>query len=367
MPETCEGGRLETELQGSHEWRNIPPVIQQAFVSLFSRIKSQNHLIKELQSKQNDFVQQQDFAAALASKVSLQEHALKSAKLEDKLAQNAARGDLHSMLSGQAALQRQMHSLTRSIEGRIGNAELQQFAQRQQSQAASLEQQINAKVAAVAAASRQMSSDLAKMQHHQDYAEKSAYTALRDIHKALDGVRSEALDAVSLASTNFAEHTANVQRFQATEQCHVKEQLHSLQQDVAKLKTSNDRLYTQCKGKADREHMQNVIEHLRHTKASVAGLQHVQDNKADLTAVNAALSQVGAKLDSKASVSELEDLHLFRDGGLVGPSGRWQWTSSKLNRNGSVPWGVQCTPLDDQHFVHHKGEVRVRVCTRWWL
>ncbi|KAL3133851.1 hypothetical protein ABBQ32_008319 [Trebouxia sp. C0010 RCD-2024] len=271
------------------------------------------------------------------------------------------------MLSGQAALQRQMHSLTRSIEGRIGNAELQQFAQRQQSQAASLEQQINAKVAAVAAASRQMSSDLAKMQHHQDYAEKSAYTALRDIHKALDGVRSEALDAVSLASTNFAEHTANVQRFQATEQCHVKEQLHSLQQDVAKLKTSNDRLYTQCKGKADREHMQNVIEHLRHTKASVAGLQHVQDNKADLTAVNAALSQVGAKLDSKASVSELEDLHLFRDGGLVGPSGRWQWTSSKLNRNGSVPWGVQCTPLDDQHFVHHKGEVRVRVCTRWWL
>ncbi|KAL3133850.1 hypothetical protein ABBQ32_008319 [Trebouxia sp. C0010 RCD-2024] len=258
MPETCEGGRLETELQGSHEWRNIPPVIQQAFVSLFSRIKSQNHLIKELQSKQNDFVQQQDFAAALASKVSLQEHALKSAKLEDKLAQNAARGDLHSMLSGQAALQRQMHSLTRSIEGRIGNAELQQFAQRQQSQAASLEQQINAKVAAVAAASRQMSSDLAKMQHHQDYAEKSAYTALRDIHKALDGVRSEALDAVSLASTNFAEHTANVQRFQATEQCHVKEQLHSLQQDVAKLKTSNDRLYTQCKGKADREHMQNV-------------------------------------------------------------------------------------------------------------
>lgn len=164
-----------------------------------------------------------------------------------------------------------------------------------------------------------MSSDLAKMQHHQDYAEKSAYTALRDIHKALDGVRSEALDAVSLArygkpcsscsslyawlldlhllhclagsldmsvhhcceplfqamagsrkprahmligacicSTNFAEHTANVQRFQATEQCHVKEQLHSLQQDVAKLKTSNDRLYTQCKGKADREHMQNV-------------------------------------------------------------------------------------------------------------
>lgn len=74
--------RLQLDyLQGSHEWRNIPPVIQQAFVSLFSRIKSQNHLIKELQSKQNDFVQQQDFAAALASKVSLQEHALKSAKV----------------------------------------------------------------------------------------------------------------------------------------------------------------------------------------------------------------------------------------------------------------------------------------------
>lgn len=68
-------------LQGTHEWRNIPPVIQQAFVSLFNKVNSQNHLIKELQTKQISFVQQQDFTAALASKVSLQEHAFKSAKV----------------------------------------------------------------------------------------------------------------------------------------------------------------------------------------------------------------------------------------------------------------------------------------------
>ena len=58
---------------------------------------------------------------------------------------------------------------------------------------------LHTQVSAIAAASRQVSTDLAKMQHHQDCAEKSAYTALRDIHRALDGVRSEAFDAISLA------------------------------------------------------------------------------------------------------------------------------------------------------------------------
>lgn len=58
---------------------------------------------------------------------------------------------------------------------------------------------LHAQVAAVATASRQLSADLANVLHHQKCAEKSAYTALRDIHTALDGVRSEALDAISLA------------------------------------------------------------------------------------------------------------------------------------------------------------------------
>ncbi len=70
-----------TYLQGTQEWRNIPPVIQRAFVSLFNKVDSQSHLIKDLQAKQNNFVQQQDFTAALASKISLQEHAFQSAKV----------------------------------------------------------------------------------------------------------------------------------------------------------------------------------------------------------------------------------------------------------------------------------------------
>ena len=61
-----------------------------------------------------------------------------------------------------------------------------------------------------------------------------------------------------MCSTSFKEDTAHLQRFQAAEQSRVKEQLHSLQQDVAKLNASNDRLHSQCNEKADREHMQNV-------------------------------------------------------------------------------------------------------------
>ena len=59
-----------------------------------------------------------------------------------------------------------------------------------------------------------------------------------------------------------------------------------------------------------------------------------------------------------ASVSDLQDLCLFKDGGLVGPCGRWQWTSGKLKRNGTISWNVQCMPLDDKHFVHHKVHLR---------
>ena len=54
-----------------------------------------------------------------------------------------------------------------------------------------------------------------------------------------------------------------------------------------------------------------------------------------------------------ASVSDLQDLCLFKEGGLLGPCGQWQWTSGKLKRNGTIPWNVQCMPLDDKHFIHH--------------
>lgn len=87
--------------------------------------------------------------------------------------------------------------------------------------------------------------------------------------------RPHTLMSACMCSTSFTEHTAHVQRFQAAEQCHVKDKLHSLQQDVAKLKASNDRLNTQCKEKADREHMQNVSNMVL-VVASLATLQYPQ-------------------------------------------------------------------------------------------
>lgn len=56
-----------------------------------------------------------------------------------------------------------------------------------------------AQVAALALASRKLATDLATLQHHHETAEKSAYTAFRDVHKTIDGVRSEAVCAVSFA------------------------------------------------------------------------------------------------------------------------------------------------------------------------
>ena len=84
-----------------------------------------------------------DHRACPQIRCTLQSSAL---QLEDQLAQTAARSDLHSMRSAQAALQRHIHSLSKSLEASVSNSDLQQFAQTQQGQAADLEQQINAKV-----------------------------------------------------------------------------------------------------------------------------------------------------------------------------------------------------------------------------
>ena len=56
-------------------------MIQQAFATLFNKVNTQQRLIAELETKQKNFVQHQHFTAALASKVSLQEHALKFSKV----------------------------------------------------------------------------------------------------------------------------------------------------------------------------------------------------------------------------------------------------------------------------------------------
>lgn len=73
--------------------------------------------------------------------------------------------------------------------------------------------------------------------------------------------------------------------------------------------------------------------------------------------------QVGEKIDSKAGVSHLEDLCLFKEGALLGPRGQWQWTNGKLKANGVVPWNVQCMPPDNQHFIHNKVQLHAYICT----
>ena len=63
---------------------------------------------------------------------------------------------------------------------------------------------------------------------------------------------------MSACSTRCKEDTFQVQRFQAAEQCRVKDLVHSVQQEVAKLKAGNAKLQSQFREKADKEHMQNV-------------------------------------------------------------------------------------------------------------
>ena len=79
--DTCKRNRSRIYMQGVQgisEWRNIPSVITQAFLRLANQVKDQNIKIEELQKSQGQLVQQQEFVSALANKVSLQEHRLKS-------------------------------------------------------------------------------------------------------------------------------------------------------------------------------------------------------------------------------------------------------------------------------------------------
>jgi len=69
--------------------------------------------------------------------------------------------------------------------------------------------------------------------------------------------------------------------------------------------------------------------------------------------------QVSRDVDDKASAAELHNLLLFKDGGFIGPCGRWQWTNGKLRRNGAVVWDRCCMPADPQHFFHDKARASV--------
>ena len=72
--------------------------------------------------------------------------------------------------------------------------------------------------------------------------------------------------------------------------------------------------------------------------------------------------QVSRDVDDKASAAELHSLLLFKDGGFLGPSGRWQWTNGKLRRNGALVWDGCCVPADPHHFSHDKARASVFAC-----
>ena len=67
---------------------------------------------------------------------------------------------------------------------------------------------------------------------------------------------------INACSITCKENMFQVQPFQAAEQCHVKDLVHSVQQEVAKLKAGNAKLQSQCRDKADEEHMQNVSDNV---------------------------------------------------------------------------------------------------------
>lgn len=66
------------------------------------------------------------------------------------------------------------------------------------------------------------------------------------------------LTSVRMCSTLYKEDICQLQRIQTAEQCHVKDLVHSLQQEVARLKSDNAKLHSHCSEKAGKEHMQNV-------------------------------------------------------------------------------------------------------------
>lgn len=56
-------------------------MIQQAFVTLFNKVHTQQQLSAELETKQKNFVQHEEFTSALTNKVTLQELAFRCSKV----------------------------------------------------------------------------------------------------------------------------------------------------------------------------------------------------------------------------------------------------------------------------------------------
>lgn len=61
-----------------------------------------------------------------------------------------------------------------------------------------------------------------------------------------------------MCSASCKEDISQLQRVHTAEQCHLKDLVHSLQQEVARVKSDNAKLHSHCTEKASKEHMQNV-------------------------------------------------------------------------------------------------------------
>ncbi|DBA68020.1 TPA: hypothetical protein ACH3X2_014048 [Trebouxia sp. C0005] len=298
----------------------------------------------------------------MSSKVSVTEHAFKESKRERQIAATATLKDLQSITASQTALHKKMDILSKSIDSKVSNADMHSFVQTQQQHTAQVRQQLDVKAAALTAASLKLAVDLSALQNHQEAADKTSYVALCDVHNAIDKVNAEAASAVDRLSSGMSASTSEMRQSQTMQRSAMEQSVDAVRQEIKELRSSNTSLCSHVDTKADKEYLQQVMEHLRNTKVSLVELQTVKDElntRASIKEVNAALSQVSRDVDDKASAAELHSLFCFKDGGFIGPCGRWQWTNGKLRRNGAVLWDRCCMPADPHHFFCEKADITV--------
>ncbi len=124
--------------------------------------------------------------------------------------------DLHNNTAAQAALQKKVQTLGKSTDAKVSHADVQHSVQLQRQQIAQVQKELDIKVwaralrpfaadpvtvqrcldcvqvAVLSTATSKLATELSALQHHQEAAEKGAYAALCDVHKAVDRVNTEA-------------------------------------------------------------------------------------------------------------------------------------------------------------------------------
>ena len=140
---------------------------------------------------------------------------------EQQIAATATLKDLHSITASHTALHKKLDTLSKSVDSKVSHADMHDFKHTQRHYTAQVQQQLDVKVgsyvcfahrlcslpgadtvfwyiqaAALTAASLNLAADLSALQHHQEAAERTSYTALCDVQYAIDKVNAEAASAV---------------------------------------------------------------------------------------------------------------------------------------------------------------------------